>query len=336
LQSDFSLNQAASLFAFEAIETFDPEHPDYAFDVLTLIEATLEDPTAVLRKQTDWAKSRALARMKAEGMEYEERMAELEKVDRPKPLEAELYGLYEGFRARHPWASEHGISPKSLARHMLEENEDFNGYVKLLGIQRGEGLLLRYLTDVFKALVQNVPEDRKTPAFDELTDHFGAIVRQIDSSLLDEWERLRRSEETDSVELVEEPEVPRERLITDDEKAFAILCRNHAFRFVRALAREDYELAGELLEKVDRHDAASLRSALDAYFEEFGEIRTDADARSPKNAPLEKREGVWHLRQILLDPEETREWSLEWIVDLNASDDEGRPVMLLDRIVSDT
>ncbi len=335
LQSDFSLNQAASLFAFEAIETFDPEHPDYAFDVLTLIEATLEDPTAVLRKQTDWAKSRALARMKAEGMEYEERMAELEKVDRPKPLEAELYGLYEGFRARHPWASEHGISPKSLARHMLEENEDFNGYVKLLGIQRGEGLLLRYLTDAYKALVQNVPEDRKTDALYEITDQLGAIVRQVDSSLLDEWERLRRSEGDDAaIELVEEEE-PRERLVTDDEKSFAILCRNQSFRFVRALARRDFEYAASLLERDDEHDAASLEEALSPYFEEFGEIRTDAEARSAKNAPIEKRSATWRLRQILLDPDDVRAWSLEWVVELDASDDEGRPVMFLERIVGE-
>jgi superfamily II RNA helicase len=334
LQSDFSLNQAASLFAFEAIESFDPEHPDYALDVLTLVESTLEDPSTLLRKQTDFAKGRALARMKAEGMEYDERMAELEKVDRPKPLEAQLYGLFEGFRARHPWVAENAISPKSIARHMMEESEDFIGYVKLLGIQRGEGLLLRYLSDVYKSLVQNVPEDRKTDSLYDLTDHFGALVRQVDSSLLDEWERLRRGEE-EGVKEVAEPELERERLVTDDEKAFAILCRNHSFRFVRAIGREDYELAAELLERDDRHDAAALAAALDPYFEEFGQIRTDADARSASHAPIEKRGATWLLRQILLDPDDAREWSLEWLVDLRASDDEGRPVMHLEKIVSD-
>lgn len=331
LQSDFSLNQAASLFVFEASEAFDPDEPDYALNLLTLVEATVEDPSVLLHRQLDLEKTRALQRMKAEGIEYEERMEELDKIERPMPLKETLYALFEEFRARHPWTPEEALRPKSIARQLYEENEDFNGYVRLLGVQRAEGVLLRYLTDVYKGCVQNIPEDRKSDEVYDLTEHLGAIIRQVDSSLIDEWEKLRAGEASSSEVLLEREE--RERSIVDDPKAFAILVRNQAFRFLRLLARREIASAKAMLERGDPWATSdALEAQLERYFAEYAEMRIDAEARAQKNAPLETIDAATlRLRQIILDPEENRDWSIAFRVDLERSRDEGRPVLFIER-----
>ncbi|MGB5813123.1 MAG: DUF3516 domain-containing protein, partial [Polyangiales bacterium] len=190
-QSDFSLNHALSLYVVEAVDVLDPDDPAYALDVLTLVEATLEDPMAVLYRQTDALKSRALASMKAEGMEYDERMEELDKITYPKPNEEFLYATYDIFAKRHPWVGNDVLRPKSITRDMYELGMTFVEYVKEYGLQRSEGVLLRYLTDSYKALVQTVPESAKTDALYDLSDWLGLSVRYVDASLLDEWEQLQ-------------------------------------------------------------------------------------------------------------------------------------------------
>ncbi|MGD8826819.1 MAG: DUF3516 domain-containing protein, partial [Myxococcales bacterium] len=189
-QLDFSLNQALSLYVVEAVDVLDGEDPLYPLDVLTLVEATLEDPFALLRRQTDTLKSRALASMKAEGLEYDERMAELDKIEYPKPQAEFLYATYEIFSKRHPWVGGDVLRPKSIARDMYELGMSFVEYVKEYGLQRSEGVLLRYLTDAYKAFVQTVPESAKTTELYDVSDWLGLTVRSIDASLLAEWEEL--------------------------------------------------------------------------------------------------------------------------------------------------
>ena len=163
----------------------------YPLDVLTLVEATLEDPSAVLYGQTDTLKSRAIAQMKAEGMEYDERMAELDKIEYPKPNAEFLYATYEVFSERHPWVGGDVLRPKSIARDMYELGMSFVEYVKEYGLQRSEGVLLRYLTDAYKGFVQTVPESAKTDELYDVSDWLGLTVRSVDASLLDEWEQLQ-------------------------------------------------------------------------------------------------------------------------------------------------
>ncbi|MBC7172491.1 MAG: DUF3516 domain-containing protein, partial [Polyangiaceae bacterium] len=339
LQSDFSLNQALSLFAVDAVLELDREAPDYALDALTVVESILEDPGAVLSQQVDVAKSRALARMKADGLEYEERMAELEKVDRPKPKAEYLYGMFNAFAARHPWVGSEGLRPKSVAREMYEEGASFLDYVKEYGLARSEGVLLRYLSDAYKAMVQNVPEGAKTDEIYDLSAWLGAVVRQVDSSLIDEWEKLREGgEEPAKVQrtLTEEGafESPD---ITQDEKGFTVLVRNAVWRLVQSLARREYERTTELIEPNRGSDDVewtyeALEDALASYREVHGEIRTDPAARAPKHCSIERYRDVWEVRQTLLDPEEHAEFFLFIDVDLRASAEEARPVLRLRRI----
>ena len=190
-QSDFSLNQALSLYVVEAVEVLDPDDSAYPLDVLTLVEATLEDPWAVLYRQTDTLKGRAVAAMKAEGLDYDERMAELDKIEHPKPNAEFLYGTYEVFAERHPWVGSDVLRPKSIARDMFELGMSFVEYVKEYGLQRSEGVLLRYLTDAYKGFVQTVPEAAKTDELYDVSDWLGLVVRSVDASLLDEWEQLQ-------------------------------------------------------------------------------------------------------------------------------------------------
>lgn len=325
LQTDFSLNQALSLFAVEVIDAMSPEEPSYAADVLSVIEATLEDPGVVLRRQLDTIKTRRLAELKAEGVEYEERMAELEKLDNPRPMAEVLYPAFETFREHHPWVAGENVRPKSIARDLWERGASFREYVNEYGLARAEGVLLRYLTDAYKGLVQNVPEDAKTDELYDLTESLGAIVGQVDASLIDEWRRMLDPEAkpTAFVEEVDETD------ITRDERAFKALIRNEAWRLVRALAAKRYDDAAALLAEAggEAPDAAALEQSLAPYFEEHHEIRVDPTARNPRHAEILFEGDVWLLRQTLVDPEDACEWAFEVRIDLGRAREEARPIL---------
>ena len=191
LQSDFALNQPLSTFALAAFELLDRESPTYALDVVSVVEATLDDPKQVLSAQAFKARGEAVGQMKADGMEYEERMTLLESVTYPKPLAELLEAGFELYRSGHPWVADYVLSPKSVARDLYERAMTFVDYIGYYGLARSEGLVLRYLSDTYKALNQTVPEEAKTAELYDLTEWLGELVRQVDSSLLDEWEQLR-------------------------------------------------------------------------------------------------------------------------------------------------
>jgi superfamily II RNA helicase len=330
-QLDFSLNQALSLYVVEAVDVLDPGDPAYALDVLTLVEATLEDPWAVLYGQSDTLKSRALAAMKAEDVEYEERMAELEKIEYPKPNAEFLYATYEIFSKRHPWVGNDVLRPKSIARDMYELGMSFVEYVKEYGLQRSEGVLLRYLTDAYKGLVQTVPESAKSPELYELSDWLGLNVRSIDASLLAEWEQLQALSEEGVVALERAPAVETVD-VTRDLRGFTAMVRNAAWKIVRLLAFKQYDRAAEALSDVKEDSdwtAQRIGDALAPYWEEYGSIDIGPDARSSAQAQIEQGESEWALTQILLDPSHDRSWHLKFRVDLAESRAAGRPVLSL-------
>src|SRR5690606_10115330 len=150
-----------------------------------------ENPYTVLYRQLDKLKGERLEELKAQGMDYEDRLAELEKVEWPKPNREFIYTTFNDFAARHPWVGDENIRPKSIAREMVESFHSFNEYVRLLGLQRSEGVLLRYLSDVYKTLVQNVPESFRTEELEEIALYLRTMLSQVDSSLLEEWEKMQ-------------------------------------------------------------------------------------------------------------------------------------------------
>lgn len=329
LQSDFSLNDTLSLFVIEAIARLDVESADYAADVLTVVESVQENPGSVLLRQLDKIKTDAVAQMKADGVEYEDRMKRLDELDYPKPRSELLYGVFDEFRKKHPWAGADNVRPKSIARQMWEGASTFNEYVKEYGLARSEGVLLRYLSNTYRALVQNVPEGNKTDEVYDICDWLSAILRSIDSSLIDEWERM-----LDPEAAVEAPpeDAPLEAPdITANEKQLTALVRNECFRLVKHLARREYDRAAAMVESPadDPWAAERVEEALAAYWDEHGEIRTDPVARSPRNTRIESASGVWRVAQSICDPDETLDWAIELELDLERTREEGRPILWL-------
>ncbi len=328
LQFDFALNQPLSPLALAAIDLLDPDSPSYALDVVSIVEATVDDPKQVLAQQRFKARNEAIAEMKAQGIEYEQRMELLEDVTHPKPLEELLEAAYSRYRQGHPWVADYELSPKSVVRDMFERAMNFVEYIGHYGLARSEGVLLRYLADTYDALRRTVPDDAKSEPLQDLIEWLGELVRQVDSSLLDEWEALRHPEEAtaDDTGRHTVPEGPQP--VTRNERAFRVLVRNEMFRRVQLAAREDYAALGEL-DGDSGWDAEAWEDALADYFAEYDEIGTDADARGPGLLLLEREPepGVWRVRQILADPAGDHDWGISAEVDLDASDRTGAAVI---------
>jgi superfamily II RNA helicase len=324
LQRDFALNQALSPFALAAIELLDREAPTYPLDVLSVIEATLENPRQVLSAQRHKARGEAVAAMKAEGIEYEERMELLESVTHPQPLAELLEAALDIYRVGHPWVGEYELTPKSVARDLYERAMTFVDYVGFYGLARSEGLVLRYLADAYKALRQTVPEEARTEELADLIEWLGELVRQVDSSLLDEWEALREPAPVDGAVLVVLPEGPPP--VTANARAFRVLVRNALFRRVElaALWRVD-DLGG--LDGEAGWDAERWAGALGDYFAEHDAIGTGADARGPAMLIIEIEPARWQVRQIFDDPAGDHDWGISAEVDLAASDEAGTAVL---------
>jgi superfamily II RNA helicase len=315
LQLDFALNQPLSPLALAAIDLLERESPSYPLDVLSIIESILDDPRQVLSAQRFKARGEAVQALKADGVEYEERMELLEEVSWPMPLADLLTSAYNLYQRGHPWVSEHQLSPKSVVRDMYERAMTFTEYVAFYGLARSEGLVLRYLADCFRALRQTVPDEAKTEELTDLIEWLGELVRQVDSSLLDEWEQLRNPNAVPEVDAGPPA-------VTRNLRAFRVLVRNALFRRVELAARRDWHTLGEL-DGGSGWDAEAWESALEPYFEEHDEIRTGPDARGPHLLILEPGAETWSVRQILDDPAGDHDWTITAEVDLAGSDESG-------------
>jgi superfamily II RNA helicase len=334
LQDDFSILQALGLFVVDAIERLQQDSPSYALDVLGLVEAVVENPEVILRAQVDKLKTEKLAELKAAGVEYDERMAELEKVEHPQPNLEFLNAAFAAFAGDHPWVGRDDLKPKSVAREIVETLAPFGGYVKEYGLLRSEGSLLRYLSEVYKTLVQTVPELARTPELDAATEYLGSIVRGVDSSLLDEWQRLRHPErqpETSDAERAAEPD-PDD--ITHDRRVFTVLVRNLMFSLVRSLATRDYESFLDAVEYGNAEYAMlDVERALRPLFDSGASIQLDAKARSPQNTVIAPRDDdALDVNQAILIDDEVSEYAIRGRIDLDRSRRERRAVFLLDHL----
>jgi superfamily II RNA helicase len=322
LQSDFALNQPLSTFALAAFELLDPASPSYAMDVLSVVESTLDDPRQILAAQENRARGEAIAEMKADGMEYEERMERIQEITYPKPLEEVLEAAYDMYRRGHPWVGDYPLRPKSVARDLYERAMTFTEYVGAYELARTEGLVLRYLSSAYKALQQTVPESIKTDDLVDLIEWLGELVRQVDSSLLDEWEQLTNPAAEETAGVTDLRPAP----VTANGRAFRVLVRNAMFRRVELAALSRYHELGELDED-SGWDAAEWRESMEAYYDEHDELQTGPDARGPKLLLIEEEPGLWKVRQIFDDPAGHHDWGISAEVDLAASDEAGRAVI---------
>ena len=343
LQDDFSMNQTLSLYLLDTLRQIDPKAPDYALVVLTLVESILEDPDPILRSQLRKVKDRAMAEMKAEGVPYEKRMEELERLEHPKPNRDFIYASFNAFAAEHPWIDRENIRPKSIAREMFEDFRSFADYIKIYDLERSEGILLRHLSSVYKVLAQTVPDASKNETIVEMEDFLAALLRQIDSSLLDEWEKLRDPNYLPPSDLPEVRPFGAEetRDITRDAKTFTAAVRLEIFTFLRHLidGRIDAGLAlvnGQPSAEAEPWTVLRVEKALDDYRLGHENIRLDPEARNLRhtyvNPSPDRRQ--WRVQQMLVDPAEANDWVAEFDVDLSLSREAGRPVLQLCRFSS--
>jgi len=343
LQADFALNQPLASFALVAFALLDPESDTYTLDVLSIVEAILDDPFPVLMAQAHKARGEAVAEMKAQGIEYDERMELLEDVTYPKPLDEPLRDALRAFGETHPWVRESDLSAKSVVRDMYEWGRTFTEFVAFYGLARSEGLVLRYLSNAYRALRHTVPEEVKTGELDEIIEWLGETVRQTDSSLLDEWEALTDPESVARVAsaMAAGEALPPPRPITANVRAFTVMIRNAMFQKVQLAARDGVDqlaqleaAAAALTDPPGRvtMTAAAWRTALDAYWDEYDCIETGPNARSPQLLMIDQTPGhsgarAWTVRQIIEDPDANRDFAILATVDLGASDTAGEPVI---------
>jgi superfamily II RNA helicase len=322
LQLDFALNQPLSPLALAAIELLDRDSPGYPLDVLSVIESTLDNPRQVLAAQLFRARGQAVEQMKADGIEYSERMELLTEVTYPRPLEELLQAAYDIYRQGHPWVADYELAPKSVARDMYERAMTFVQYVGHYGLMRAEGLVLRYLADAYKALKQTVPEEARTEELADLIEWLGELVRQVDSSLIDEWEQLRYPSAAEAT--AQASDLP--PAVTGNPRAFRVLVRNALFRRVELAALRRYDELGEL-DGADGWDAGAWAEAIEPYFDTHDEIGTGPDARGPGLLIIDQQPGHWAVRQIFDDPADDHDWGFSAVVDLAASDEAGEAVL---------
>ncbi|MET0344465.1 MAG: DUF3516 domain-containing protein [Polyangiales bacterium] len=312
LQKEFSLHSTLSLYLVDTIERLDHESASYALDLVSLVESILESPTVVLNAQLKAAQGDLINRLKAEGVEYDDRMKELEKVTYPKPNAEFIYDTFNAFAAKHPWVGEN-IRPKSIVRDLYERYASFPEYVKEYGIARSEGVLLRYLSDAYKTLMQTVPETAKTDDVVDVIAYLRAMLERIDSSLVTEWEEMVAPAEGAAPEAAPE----RKKDITRDPKAFAARVRHELHALVRALAAHDYEEAAACVHPDSVLDTLKISTAMERFYTEYPQLVTDQRARTTDRTLLEKLEPhLYRVRHVLVDPEEDNAWFAEGHIDL--------------------
>ncbi len=326
LQLDFALDQPLSPLALAALDLLDKQSAEYPLDVVSLIEATLEGPGPVLSAQRFKARGEAVAAMKSDGLEYEERMALLDEVDYPKPLADLVEVAFQSYRAGHPWVAEYQPEPKSVVRDLYERAMNFSEYVAFYQLQRSEGVVLRYLADAYRAMRRTVPQDARTDELSDLISWLGELVRGVDSSLLDEWEALAHPDDIGpGGEVVIRPPTAA-RGVSANVRAFTIMVRNALFRRVELLSLGRYDTLGEM-DGAAGWDTERWREAIEPYWAEYDDIGTGPTARSAGLIAIARGTTAWTVRQTFDDPDGDRDWGISADVDLEASDLVGEPVL---------
>ena len=325
LPRDFALNQPLGPFALAALSLLDPEADTYNLDVISVFESILDDPRQVLIAQQKQRRGEEIAALKADGVDYTDRMNIVEDITWPKPLEELLEQAYDTFAETNAWVKEFELRPKSVVRDMLENAMTFSDLVATYGLARSEGVILRYLTDAWRTLKQSIPDEYNTPELEDIVIWLGELIRQVDSSLVDEWAQMAGEDspiDQDTVDRelafgVEDPTA-----LTANRRAFTIMVRNYMFRLVQLFALEKEDRLAELLDYLD--EVPDFGAILDDYFDEYDDIDSGPEARGPEFFRLGDTDSrAWSVRQIIKDPDGDHAYQFVATVDLDASDAAG-------------
>lgn len=348
LQNDFAMNEPLSLYLLDTLPQLSPESPDFALDVVSLVESIVENPEPILRVQLKKARDARYAELKAEHAEYNKIQEELDKVEYPKPLRDFIYTTFNAFAEEHPWVGDLNVEPKSIVREMIENFDTFSGYVKKYGLARMEALLLRHINYVYKVLAQTVPDSFKTEEILEIQNYLDELIRRTDSSLLEEWERLKNpefiAEEMKEEKAFRADEASKD--VTLDKKKFVANARARIFAFLSQLRNRNIDGALELLSEdlsegqvvADGENIPWTENRLEELLLEFhsehGNFRLDAEGRSVKHSIVVWTPSALKIQQILQDEEDVNDWEADFSIPLEESREAGMPLIRLDRIGS--
>ncbi|MGM9984886.1 MAG: DEAD/DEAH box helicase [Fibrobacter intestinalis] len=348
LQNDFAMNEPLSLYLLDTLPQLSPESPDFALDVVSLVESIVENPESILRVQLKKARDARYAELKAEHAEYNKIQEELDKVEYPKPLRDFIYTTFNAFAEEHPWVGDLNVEPKSIVREMIENFDTFSGYVKKYGLARMEALLLRHINYVYKVLAQTVPDSFKTEEILEIQNYLDELIRRTDSSLLEEWERLKNpefiAEEMKEEKAFRADEASKD--VTLDKKKFVANARARIFAFLSQLRNRNIDGALELLSEdlsegqvvADGENIPWTENRLEELLLEFhsehGNFRLDAEGRSVKHSIVVWTPSALKIQQILQDEEDVNDWEADFSIPLEESREAGMPLIRLDRIGS--
>lgn len=325
IPSDFALDQMLAPFVIAACELIDRESPNYALDIVSLVEASLENPPQIMKALVKEAKNKALAEMKMEGIDYEERMERLENVSYEKPLKELIDAAYTRYCEEVPWAKDFQLYPKSIVRAMLESANDFKGYVQKISISRSEGTLLRYLSDAWRVLAKTIPQEFINDDLERIISWLHMLIRTTDSSLLDEWEM-------DSL-TAKAPQTPRvgPAQIVEDPHGLEIMIHNALFKRVLLASKNDSAALGKLDEPFGFYER-KWRSVLDEFFEAHEALYINQDARSKRYFSVDTREEktqhLWHAHISFLDAEGDIDFGISADVDLDATKTAGEVIFM--------
>ncbi len=325
LQDNFALDQLLAPFLLHAIPQVPRDQDGYPFAVLALVESVVDNPMPVLLAQRDKAKDEAMAEMKAAYVQYEERMERLEKITYPQPLRDDIYSIFDAWRTDQPWIGNHNIAPKGVVRDMWDRALDFPGFVRHYGLKRSEGVLLRYLSDVFKTLTRSVPSDALDEQLEDIITWLGAVIRTTDSSLLDEWQALLDG----STSVEGRAAVAAQRVVmVDEHAALRPVVRMRVARWVQFAATGAWQAwADELREAGDFHwkpDTLAEHVAGLVAGAEPGVIDIGPNSRRSDLYKLVEDSGVdgadtWTVTQRLIIDDEVADAALVVIVDVAAT-----------------
>ncbi|MDF7664931.1 DEAD/DEAH box helicase [Bifidobacterium sp. ESL0745] len=329
---NFALDQPLSPFLLAALELLDPQSDTYALDVISMVEATLEDPKQVLKAQQRQARDKAMAEMKADGIDYDERIDKLQEVTWPKPLEEMLDAAFDEYRHDVPWANDYELSPKSVVRDMVETASDFTGYIARYNIARSEGTLLRYLSDAYRSLARTVPVEKRNDELEDIISWLRVVVRSVDSSLVDEWENAGSDSAADAEGAALTAAAPSGKpAVVEDRRGLIVLIRNAMFRRIQLMDQDRPEELGAL-DKDWSYGVHEWEDALDDYYDEHEYVGIDQKARSGDLFILDDRneakEHTWKVRQIIDDSDGDHDWAITGTVDLDATQESGEVVFV--------
>jgi superfamily II RNA helicase len=299
LPRDLSLTHALSLWLVEAVAVLDGADADHALNVISVVESVVDDPAVVLRAQAHREKGKVIGQLKAEGVPYEERMEALEEVTHPRPLAEWLAAVFEPWSEAHPWVESRGPRPKSIVRDMVETGATFAEYVRELGLARAEGVLLRYLAQVWRLLARGLPDAARTPEVLEVIGWLRGVLAHTDDSLVAEWERMATGAERDTEHA---EDAPPDALVRDP-RAFKGRLKAEMHALVDHLAAGEWDEAAEGLRTED-WGADDLKKPVQKLLFEHGPLCGDHRARQPAHLTITRAApDRWIVEQALLDGE---------------------------------